>query len=155
VNLLVKYFYEARHAIYIGSREDELNASQYGRENAVIRRDDRRLSIEKNTTKTSNSMATGRCCICLDPLSIQRVSVIAFFCTHTYHITCLTDTTTSVTKDSSQKSGSKFIGGFGDTEESSFQDGSDDDSSTDSNGPRMRCILCTTAAVSSKRKAWK
>lgn len=155
VNLLVKYFYEARHAIYIGSREDELNVNQYGRENAVIRRDDRRLSTEKNTTKSSNSRATGRCCICLDPLSIQHVSVIAFFCTHTYHITCLTDTTTSVTKDSSKKSGSKFIGGFGDTQQNSFQDESDDDSSTDSNGPRMRCILCTTAAVSSKGKTWK
>eukprot|EP01018_Ginkgo_biloba_P020522 Gb_33564 [translate_table: standard] len=149
VNLLVKYYYEARHAVYIGSREDELNINQRGR-------GEKGLRSGKSARVTSNTRASGRCCICLDPVSIQNVSIVAFFCTHTYHVTCLTDTSTSVKgKDSSKGSDSKVTGGFGSVEDSSLQDGSDDEYNTDSSGPRMRCILCTTAAVSSKRKGQK
>lgn len=148
MNLLVKYYYEARHGIYIGSREDEFNANKHRA------RDDRGQRNGKSTTKNLNSRATGRCCICLDPISIQNVSIVAFFCTHTYHTTCLTDTSSSVTKNSTQKSNSKVSRGFGDPDDNTFDDEeSDDGSSTDSDGLRMRCILCTTAAKSSKRKA--
>ena len=83
--------------------------------------------------------------MCFDPFSIQSVSVIVFFCCHAYHMTCLMDSTyTSANKASGttreRVSSYEYDNGYGD-------DGDDDDDGDDESGtPRMRCILCTTAA---------
>eukprot|EP00252_Welwitschia_mirabilis_P005003 TRINITY_DN1539_c0_g1_i1.p1 TRINITY_DN1539_c0_g1~~TRINITY_DN1539_c0_g1_i1.p1 ORF type:complete len:997 (-),score=210.12 TRINITY_DN1539_c0_g1_i1:238-3228(-) len=147
VNLLVRYYSEARHGIYIGIREDDSNVKQSDTSSLAIPRNEKELA-GKSQKRPSNSRASGRCCICLDPLAIQNVSVVAFFCAHTFHITCLSDTTTSLKKDSDKENRSI---GKDYTSAGMYEDESDDESNTGTNEPSMRCILCTTAAVSSKR----
>lgn len=93
----------------------------------------------------SKTRGGGRCCICFDPFSIQTVSVIVFFCCHGYHTTCLMDSSyTSSNKKEVQATTLEAetyddYNGYDD-------DASDDDEEAKSGGPRMRCILCTTAA---------
>ncbi|MED6206016.1 Vacuolar protein sorting-associated protein 41 [Stylosanthes scabra] len=141
VNLLIKYYKEARHGISLGS-EDEPR----------IKSNDTHDSSKSPGLRTmevkSKTRGGGRCCICFDPFSIQNVSVIAFFCCHAYHTTCLTDS--SYTSNNSQKnikSNSREAetyddyNGYIDEEEEE-----EEDEETESGGPRMRCILCTTAA---------
>ena len=93
----------------------------------------------------SKTRGGGRCCICFDPFSIQNVSVIVFFCCHAYHTTCLMDS--SYTSSSKKETGATSR----DTETYDLYNGyvdddGDDEEETDAGDPRMRCILCTTAA---------
>ncbi|XP_044504927.1 vacuolar protein sorting-associated protein 41 homolog [Mangifera indica] len=139
VNLLVKYYNEARRAICLTNEED----------NARSKRDGNRTSraIEKaSTVKTmevkSKTRGGARCCMCFDPFSIQNVSVIVFFCCHAYHLDCLMDSmhTASGKRDSGATHREPFS-------EYEFDNGvEDEDENTQSGAPRMRCILCTTAA---------
>jgi vacuolar protein sorting-associated protein 41 len=102
------------------------------------------LSLKTMEMK-SKTRGGGRCCICFDPFSIQNVSVIVFFCCHGYHTTCLTDSYyTSSTREiePTPKEAESYddYNGYAD-------DASDEnEEETKSDGPRMRCILCTTAA---------
>ncbi|XP_022729889.1 vacuolar protein sorting-associated protein 41 homolog isoform X2 [Durio zibethinus] len=140
VNLLVKYYKEAKRGVCLSNEED----------NARSKRDESRASqaIEKtpsvrNMEVKSKTRGGGRCCMCFDPFSIQNVSVVMFFCCHAYHTTCLMDSTYT---NSNKK-------GNGATSQEPYdqydEDGEDEDvndNDSQAGGPRMRCILCTTAA---------
>eukprot|EP00262_Sarcandra_glabra_P009102 TRINITY_DN2309_c2_g1_i1.p1 TRINITY_DN2309_c2_g1~~TRINITY_DN2309_c2_g1_i1.p1 ORF type:complete len:953 (+),score=199.24 TRINITY_DN2309_c2_g1_i1:130-2988(+) len=135
VNLLVKYYKEARHAVYLASGEDEvrMKRNEGGPSHAMERAVTMRTVELKSKTRGG-----GRCCICFDPFSIQNVSVIVFFCCHAYHITCLMDSSSSVDDKRSLRASSRELA-------SDYDDGDDDDDDR-SGALRMRCILCTTAA---------
>ncbi|KAF8396489.1 hypothetical protein HHK36_018112 [Tetracentron sinense] len=137
VNLLVKYYKEARHAVYLGSGEDEAQAK---RNDSFAAQAIEKTASMKMAEVKSKTRGGGRCCVCFDPLSIQNVSVIAFFCCHAYHMTCLMDSTNSV----SSKSGVRATSREPISDYDNYDDGDDDD--TQSGASRIRCILCTTAA---------
>lgn len=117
-------------------------------EEARAKRNDSRASqaIERaSSVRTmevkSKTRGGARCCMCFDPLSIQSVSVIVFFCCHAYHMTCLMDSTYT--------SGNKGTGSKAPVAEYDYENGDvdyDEDDDNQSGAPRMRCILCTTAA---------
>lgn len=138
VNLLVKYYQEAKRGIYLSNEEDEPRPKRS--DSYASRLAERSLSLRAMQVK-SKTKGGGRCCICFDPFFIQNVSVIVFFCCHAYHTTCLVDSTTS--------SSNKEIEEEAETHDA-YNDFVDDDSGeggeTKSGGPRLRCILCTTAA---------
>lgn len=92
----------------------------------------------------SKTRGGGRCCICFDPFYIQNVSVIVFFCCHGYHTTCLTDS--YYTNGSKENEATSHEAEMYDGYNGYADDASDDNEETKSSGPRMRCILCTTAA---------
>lgn len=77
----------------------------------------------------SRTRCGARCCLCFDPLSIQDISVIVFYCCHAYHTSCL-------------EGGLDLM-----KSNSSTQDSDEDDEGTPSGESRMRCVLCTTAAA--------
>ncbi|KAF3455143.1 hypothetical protein FNV43_RR05591 [Rhamnella rubrinervis] len=139
VNLLVKYYKEAKHGVYLTNEEDEARAKRNDSRasQAIERPPSLRTTVVKSKTRGG-----ARCCMCFDPFSIQSVSVIVFFCCHAYHMTCLMDSTyTSSHKDKGPREPvAEYEYDNGDVDE----DNSDDD--TQSGAPRMRCILCTTAA---------
>ena len=145
VNLLIKYYNEAKRGIQLSYEEDEARA----------KRDDSRASGSTDrvpNTRTievkSKTRGGGRCCICFDPFSIQNVSIIVFFCCHAYHINCLSDSTNSVTaeKGAAAAASREALSYY------EYDNGVDDDEEEDHEKdsawgtPRMRCILCTTAA---------
>ncbi|XP_057483913.1 vacuolar protein sorting-associated protein 41 homolog [Actinidia eriantha] len=142
VNLLIKYYKEATRAIYLSNEEDEARAK---RDENRASQSSERAPITRTMEVKSKTRGGGRCCICFDPFSIQNVSIIAFFCCHAYHTTCLSDSTISVSSSNkgagvtSRETESYYEYGNGDVDEE------DDDDDT-SGGTRMRCILCTTAA---------
>ncbi|XP_057480493.1 vacuolar protein sorting-associated protein 41 homolog [Actinidia eriantha] len=142
VNLLIKYYKEATRAIYLSNKEDEARAK---RDEIRASQSSERAPIARTMEVKSKTRGSGRCCICFDPFSIQNVSIIAFFCCHSYHATCLSDSTISVSSSNkgseaaSRETESYYEYGNGDANEE------DDDDDT-SGGTRMRCILCTTAA---------
>lgn len=140
VNLLVKYYKEARHAIYMSNEEDEARAKRDdGRASQAT---EKPLSMKTMEVK-SKTRGGGRCCMCFDPFSIQNVSVIAFFCCHAYHMNCLMDSTYSVS--GKQGKGAAVQQPVSDYDEYDIEvDDEEEDAS--SGAPRMRCILCTTAA---------
>ncbi|CAN6184213.1 unnamed protein product [Urochloa humidicola] len=72
-----------------------------------------------------------RCCLCFDPLPIQDISVIVFYCCHAYHLSCLEGGLDLMRSNSNQDS----------------DNGSDDEDGSPSGESRMRCVLCTTAAA--------
>ncbi|KAH1220626.1 Vacuolar protein sorting-associated protein 41 [Glycine max] len=130
VNLLIKYYKEARHGISLGN-EDEPRVF------------DKSPSLRTVELK-SKTRGGGRCCICFDPFSIQNVSVIVFFCCHGYHTTCLMDSSYTSSNQKEVQATSleaETYDGYNGYEE----DASEDDEEAKSGGPRMRCILCTTA----------
>ncbi|XXG60295.1 hypothetical protein AAC387_Pa04g2238 [Persea americana] len=132
VNLLVKYYKEARHAVLLGSLEEESRPKRDGGRAAQVTE---RVPSTKTVVK-SRTRGGGKCCICFDPLSIQNLSVIVFFCCHAYHTTCLTE------------SNSSSVGASRGVQASDHDDdGDDDDNNVQSGAFRMRCILCTTAAA--------
>lgn len=139
VNLLVKYYKEARHAIYLSNEEDEVRAKRG--DSRASQATERPLSMKTMEVK-SKTRGGGRCCMCFDPFSIQNVSVIAFFCCHAYHMNCLMDSTYSVSGKQGKGATSQETASDYDEYDNSV-DGEDDASS---GAPRMRCILCTTAA---------
>ncbi|MCL8600365.1 hypothetical protein NAB79_19205, partial [Proteus mirabilis] len=136
VNLLIKYYKEARHAVYLsnedGSRpkRDDSSASQTTDKTPSLR----------NMEMKSKTKGEGRCCMCFDPFSIQFDSVIVFFCCHAYHLTCLIESASSVSNHR-QKKESSHTSGYED-----YDNGEEDDSDGEDAPSRMRCILCTTAA---------
>ncbi|XP_031486112.1 vacuolar protein sorting-associated protein 41 homolog [Nymphaea colorata] len=132
VNLLVKYYNEARHAICISSEEDE---AQSERQNSSSLRSAGKTDSVKAVGVKSKMRAGGRCCMCFDPFIIQNVSVVAFFCCHAYHITCLASATDALSSDIKRTGSSSYA-----------SESDEDDDDTRSSAPGMRCILCTTAA---------
>ncbi|XP_022752633.1 vacuolar protein sorting-associated protein 41 homolog isoform X2 [Durio zibethinus] len=141
VNLLVKYYKEAKRAVCLSNEED----------NARSKRDASKasLAIEKtpsvrNMEINSKTRGGGRCCMCFDPFSIQNVSVILFFCCHAYHTTCLMDSTYTNSNKKGTGATSQELYGYNDDDDG--EDDEVDDNDSQAGGPRMRCILCTTAA---------
>ena len=140
VNLLIKYYKEARHAIYLRNEEDEARVKRS--DSRASQAAERPMSMKTMEVK-SKTRGGGRCCMCFDPFSIQNVSVIVFFCCHAYHMNCLMDSTYSVS--GKQGKGAASQQGVSDYDEYDNDDDDDDDDAS-SGVPRMRCILCTTAA---------
>lgn len=140
VNLLVKYYKEARRAIYLSNEETESRSNMNDGNNPM-----ERAPVLKSMDAKSKTRAGGRCCICFDPLSIQGASVMVFFCCHAYHLHCLMDSTNSIT---SKKGSSGVASGNSYTNGDYMEDEEDEnDQDTPSGGSRMRCVLCTTAAA--------
>ncbi|KAG6632222.1 vacuolar protein sorting-associated protein 41 homolog [Carya illinoinensis] len=144
VNLLVKYYKEARHGIYLSNEEDEARAK---RNSSMSSQVTEKSSSVRTAEVKSKTKGGARCCMCFDPFSIQNVSVIVFFCCHAYHTNCLMDSTYNV--------GGKKEYGTTSREPLDYEydngdvDDDDDDShdeGSQSGVRRMRCILCTTAA---------
>ncbi|CAI9778370.1 unnamed protein product [Fraxinus pennsylvanica] len=144
VNLLIKYYKEARRAICLSNEEDDARSKRD--KNWASQFAEKSLSMKSMEVK-SKTRGGARCCVCFDPFSIQNVSVIAFFCCHAYHKTCLVDSTISITQQQKKpptptKSSdelSYYEYDNGDAED-------DEEEDTSSGSPKMRCILCTTAA---------
>uniref|UniRef100_A0A2P2MIV2 Vacuolar protein sorting-associated protein 41 homolog n=1 Tax=Rhizophora mucronata TaxID=61149 RepID=A0A2P2MIV2_RHIMU len=138
VNLLVKCFNEAKRGICISNEEE---GAQMQRDRSRDSQATERTVITRTVEVKSKTRGDARCCVCFDPLSVQNVSVIAFFCCHAYHMDCLVD---SMHTFSSKKEAGvtlrEQLSGYGEDE--------DDDDSDDNHSsvPRLRCILCTTAA---------
>ncbi|KAJ8432343.1 hypothetical protein Cgig2_021113 [Carnegiea gigantea] len=134
VNLLIKYYKEARHAVYLGNEEDEARAKR--NDNRTAESLARAPSLRHMDLK-SKTRAGGRCCMCFDPLTIQNVSVVVFFCCHAYHLTCYMDSSNTF------NDGKKARNSFSEYEE--YDDEEENDNESQSGVPRMRCILCTNA----------
>lgn len=144
INLLIKYYKEAKRAISLCNEDDEARAKRDDNRSSQLTE---RTQITKTMEVKSKTRAGGRCCVCFDPFSIQNVSIIAFFCCHAYHLTCLIESAHSVNNKgkagpSSQTADSYYGYENGDIDD----DEEENDESTPSGMPRMRCILCTTAA---------
>lgn len=143
MNLLIKYYKEARHGVYLSTEEEEARAK---RNEARASQGAEKSSVRTTEVKSKTSRGGSRCCICFDPFSIQNVSVTVFFCCHGYHTTCLMDSTSNVS--GKKGSGATFRGPGQQYEyENGDVDDSDDDDASQSGASRMRCILCTTAAT--------
>lgn len=133
VNLLVKYYKEARQGVYLSNEEDESRA----------KRDDNRMAEAltrapslRHIELKSKTRAGGRCCMCFDPLTIQNVSVVVFFCCHAYHMTCYVDSSNTFNDEKKARESFSEYGEYDDEE---------DDDESQSGGSRMRCTLCTNA----------
>ena len=144
VNLLVKYYNEARHGIYLSNEEDEIRGKRS--ENKIFQSIQESVSARMMEVK-SKTRGGARCCICFDPFSIQNMSVIVFFCCHAYHETCLIESTSNL--DAKKGSGETRHDSTSDFDYDNGEFEDDDEDDTDAGGPRMRCILCTTAASKS------
>ncbi|KAK6144309.1 hypothetical protein DH2020_021129 [Rehmannia glutinosa] len=94
VNLLIKYYKEARRAIYLSNEEDE-SRTKRDNKNKQSQLTERSMSIRNMEVKPKIRSGT-RCCMCFDPFSIQDVSIYIFFCCHAYHETCLMDSIDSI-----------------------------------------------------------
>ncbi|PHT30077.1 Vacuolar protein sorting-associated protein 41 -like protein [Capsicum baccatum] len=145
MNLLVKYYKEAKRAVCLSDEVDD--ASSRRGEKSASHLGERIMSMKSVEVK-SKTRGGGRCCICFDPFSILNVSIIAFFCCHAYHTTCLMESTISIGGNkeaggAAQRtvSYSEYNNGVNDEDEDE-----DEDEDASSGTPRMRCILCTTAA---------
>lgn len=142
VNLLVKYYKEARHGIYLSNEEDEARAKR--NDSGASQATEKSSSVRTMEVKSKTS-GGARCCMCFDPFSIQNVSVIVFFCCHAYHKTCLMDSSYNI-------SGNKGSGATSREPVVEYEydngdlDDDDDDDDSQSRAYHMRCILCTTAA---------
>lgn len=138
----MRYYDEARHAVRVGGSEYDMKKSD---EPSLNGGDSIKVSAAslsrtnkaggKGGRMPTNYGGSGRCCICFDPVALQNVAVVAFFCTHAYHETCLNDTSGILPSDESgglRRAGSNMndIGTYDDTPDPA----------------PMRCILCTTAA---------
>ncbi|KAK9689968.1 hypothetical protein RND81_09G094900 [Saponaria officinalis] len=135
VNLLVKCYKEARHAIYISNEEEESRNKRDDKRKSESFARAQSLSL-KNMDLKSKTRSGGRCCMCFDPFTIQSVSVVVFFCCHSYHMNCYMDSANTFSDDQRDHDGSGY-------------DEYDDENESDerpSGSPRMRCILCTNAA---------
>lgn len=147
MDLLVRYYDEARHAVRVGGSEydtekpDEPSAN--GGDSVKVSAASLSRTNKaggKGGRMPTNYGGSGRCCICFDPVALQNVAVVAFFCTHAYHGTCLNDTSGILPSEESggglRRSGSHMNDTV--TYGSSYDDPPDP--------APMRCILCTTAA---------
>ncbi|GAB2274698.1 Vacuolar protein sorting-associated protein 41 [Dionaea muscipula] len=132
INLWIKYYKEAKHAIYLSNEEDEARAKRDG--DRVSESSLGRGPSLRNMELKSKTMGSGRCCMCFDPFSIQNVSVVIFFCCHAYHMTCYKDSSSSLSADEEVE--------HSDYDEYDYGEEKDNVNSP----PQMRCILCTNAA---------
>ncbi|CAL5426427.1 unnamed protein product [Camellia sinensis] len=142
VNLLVKYYKEARRAIHLSNEEDDARAK---RDDSRASRSTERAPNTRTMEVKSKTRGGGRCCICFDPFSIQNVSITVFFCCHAYHTTCLSDSTNLVSGKKSAEATSQETSYY-DYDDGDVDHDNDDDDDTASGAPRIRCILCTTAS---------
>lgn len=140
---MIKFYKEARRAVCLSNEEDDARAKRDGSRASQAME---RLPSMKTMEVKSRTRGGARCCICFDPLSIQTVSVAVFFCCHAYHMTCLLDSTyTNSMKKETGKTSGKVVMNY--EYDNIYEDDDDDDDEDDkSGGPRLRCILCTTAA---------
>ncbi|XP_019199476.1 PREDICTED: vacuolar protein sorting-associated protein 41 homolog isoform X2 [Ipomoea nil] len=143
VNLLIKYYKEAKRGIHLSDEVDEARSKRG--EQRASNLVDRTLSIKSMEVK-SKTRGGGRCCICFDPFSIQSISIIAFFCCHAYHLTCLMESTNSVSSKKEAAAPSQGASSYYEYDNGEVDEDEDEDEATSSGAPRMRCILCTTAA---------
>ncbi|KAK1383079.1 Vacuolar protein sorting-associated protein 41-like [Heracleum sosnowskyi] len=141
INLLIKYYKEARRAIYLSNEEDEVRAKRNDSNGSQFT--ERSLSM-KNMEVKSKVRAGGRCCVCFDPFSLQNVSIVVFYCCHAYHLTCLVESANSVNDNKKSKATSQEVVSYYESDHSDA--GESDNDNTSSGAPQMRCILCTTAA---------
>lgn len=135
VNLLVKYYKEARHALYFSNEEDEARAKRD--DNRIAEHVITRAPSLRNMDLKSKTRAGSRCCMCFDPITVQNVSVVIFFCCHAYHMTCYMDSANTFTDENGTRDSVSEYDEYDDDEEN-------DESQSDAS--RMRCILCTNAA---------
>ncbi|MCO5579749.1 hypothetical protein L7F22_033609 [Adiantum nelumboides] len=144
VNLSVRYLGEARHAIFVGSRDEGTNerAQSVGLS---------RLPSQGGTP-TAMTGGSGKCCICFDPVALQNVSVVAFFCTHVYHVTCLAESSDSTQPDVFNEKGNYLPNGIPAQSLRAYQENGDSHIH-ESDRSNLCCILCTTAAAASRRKS--
>ncbi|XP_061345356.1 vacuolar protein sorting-associated protein 41 homolog isoform X2 [Gastrolobium bilobum] len=142
VNLLIKYYKEAKHGIYLSNQGDEPQAKRNDINASHVFEKSPSLRTMEVKSKTR---AGGRCCICFDPFSIQNVSVIVFFCCHAYHTTCLIDSSYTSSSKKEIEATSQEAEMY-DVYNDYVDDNGNDDGETQVGGTRMRCILCTTAA---------
>ncbi|KAL3620142.1 Vacuolar protein sorting-associated protein 41 [Castilleja foliolosa] len=144
VNLLIKYYKEARRAIYLSNEDDESRTKPD--KSRQYQSTERSLSI-KNIEVKSKIRCGMRCCMCFDPFSIQDVSIYVFFCCHAYHETCLLDSIDSI----SSKRKPAAVPTKEDFSYYKYDDGDNDDddvaAGNDDGDARLRCTLCTTAAA--------
>lgn len=145
VNLLVKYYKEAKRAICLSEDVDQAHSKRNQQRASHL--GERVISMKSMEVK-SKTRGGGRCCICFDPFSLQNVSIIAFFCCHAYHTTCLMESTISIGGDKKEAgASSKGTASYFEFDNGSDDDDEEEDDEDASSGtPRMRCILCTTAA---------
>ncbi|XP_051120523.1 vacuolar protein sorting-associated protein 41 homolog [Andrographis paniculata] len=144
VNLLIKYYKEARRAMYLSNEEDE-SRSKRDKSRASLS-SERSLSVRNMEVKSKISAGT-RCCMCFDPFNIHDVSIFVFFCCHAYHETCLMDSIISASSKKQKPAAPardelsyyEYDNGDDDDDDEGHNDEDDDDA-------RIRCILCTTAA---------
>ncbi|CAH9072753.1 unnamed protein product [Cuscuta europaea] len=141
VNLLIKYFKEAKRAIHLSDEVDEARSKRG--EQRGLNLVDRNLGTKSIAVK-SKTRGGGRCCICFDPFSIQSVSIIAFFCCHTYHLNCLMDSTNAVSSKKGTGPLSQSASPYYEYDNGEVDEEEDED--TSSGSLQIRCILCTTAA---------
>ncbi|GJN01348.1 hypothetical protein PR202_ga18609 [Eleusine coracana subsp. coracana] len=127
VNLLVKYYHEARRGVYMASMDEEVHGNRA--DDGSLRATERSTSVRALDIK-SRTRCGARCCLCFDPLPIQDISVIVFYCCHAYHLSCLEGGLDLMKSNSNQDS-----------------DNGSDDGGSPSAESRMRCVLCTTAAA--------
>ncbi|XP_028776127.1 vacuolar protein sorting-associated protein 41 homolog [Neltuma alba] len=144
VNLLIKYYNEARHGVYLSNEGDEPRPK---RNDAYASQAVEKSSTVRTMEAKSKTRGGGRCCICFDPFSIQNVSVIVFFCCHAYHTTCLMDSSYSSSSKKEIEAPPQEAETYGVYNDYVDDDdgGGEEEEKTKSGGPRMRCILCTTA----------
>ncbi|KAL2623253.1 hypothetical protein R1flu_003458 [Riccia fluitans] len=160
VDLLVRYYDEARHAIRVGGSDNGLKGQSNGQNGAIPTAPTMNLVNSGNLrgTKTGRISSTisgsGLCCICLDPVALQNVAVVAFFCSHAYHVTCLNDTSGIRSQGpDAKKEVSKDLAfriGQGLSTASLYDHGDEEEEEGESGSPPMRCILCTTASAKNK-----
>ncbi|XP_060169690.1 vacuolar protein sorting-associated protein 41 homolog isoform X1 [Lycium barbarum] len=144
VNLLVKYYKEAKRAICLSEDVDQARSQRSEQRSSYL--GERVMSMKSMEVK-SKTRGGGRCCICFDPFSLQNVSIIAFFCCHAYHTTCLMESTISIGNKKEGGAASKGSASYYEFDNGTDDEEEDDDDEDASSGtPRMRCILCTTAA---------
>ncbi|KAI5078208.1 hypothetical protein GOP47_0005879 [Adiantum capillus-veneris] len=142
VNLSVRYLFEARQAIFVGSR-DEGGTNKRAQSMGLSK-----LPSQGGTT-TAMTGGSGKCCICFDPVALQNVSVVAFFCTHVYHVTCLAESSDNSQADVFNAKANSLPNGV---PVRAYQENGDKHThENDRSG--LRCILCTTAAAASRRKS--
>eukprot|EP00250_Pteridium_aquilinum_P016332 c23054_g2_i1 orf=454-3357(-) len=149
VNLSVRYLVEARHAIFVGSRDDGLVQSTNQRTQLTGLS---KLPSQGGRTPSTTG-GSGKCCICFDPVALQNVSVVAFFCTHVYHVTCLAESSENTQVEIARaRKGSSLPNGIRTHSLRSYHENGDVQTHENERSG-MRCILCTTAAAASRKKS--
>uniref|UniRef100_A0A7N0RCY2 Vacuolar protein sorting-associated protein 41 homolog n=2 Tax=Kalanchoe fedtschenkoi TaxID=63787 RepID=A0A7N0RCY2_KALFE len=145
VNLLVKYYKEAKHGVLLSNEEDDARVKR--ETNRTFQPLDKAPSIRTMVMK-SKTRGGGKCCICFDPLPIQEAAIVMFFCCHAYHMTCLHESTSSISDNelATSKKPTSSYDVYGNNGYNEYEEDEDEDEEKAPTGPRLRCILCTTAA---------